>query len=174
MLKLTNAKRRAIAGVALLVYLSCIASYFFDLHVFGRFDKAVLALCTFLMVILTASLRRSMPMQRPTFFWTMFIAIAAVVLGIFGWVEWSSYLQAGTWDFGRLAFLAVPTTLLVFMAHRWRLLRKELLDGTFSDERYHADPQAYLMGSWRQLLLWMGVALSIVIRLVSLHVFLGV
>jgi hypothetical protein len=47
MLTLTNAKRRVIAGLALLIYLSCIANYFFDLHAFGRFDKAVLALATF-------------------------------------------------------------------------------------------------------------------------------
>jgi hypothetical protein len=174
MLTLTNAKRRVIAGLALLIYLSCIANYFLDLHVFGRFDKAALALCTLLVVALMTSLRRSMPMQRPTFSWPMFVAIAAVLLGICGWVEWRSYVQAGSWDFGRIAFLAVPTTLLVFMAHRWRLLRKELLDGTFSDERYHVDPGAYLMGSWRQQLLWMGVAISIVIGLVTLHVILGV
>jgi hypothetical protein len=37
------------------------------------------------------------------------------------------------------------------------------------------DPSlSYMMGSWRQQLLWMGVALSIVVGMVALHVVLGI
>jgi hypothetical protein len=54
--------------------------------------------------------------------------------------------------------MVIPGAMLVFLAHRWRLLRKELLDGTFSDERYHASPGTYMMGPVRQQVRWMSLA----------------
>ncbi len=74
---------------------------------------------------------------------------------------------------GRGAFLLIPATLVIFLGHRWRLLRKELLDGTFSEERYHADPGTYMMGPLRQLIVWMLSAVAIVVAVIFLYVALA-
>jgi hypothetical protein len=62
--ELTSRKIRVVAGLALLVYLSCVVNYFFDLHWFGRYDESVLTLATFGMVMLVTALRRHMPMLQ--------------------------------------------------------------------------------------------------------------
>jgi hypothetical protein len=47
--------------------------------------------------------------------------------------------------------------------------------GTIAPQLLRMDPSlSYMMGSWRQQLLWMGVALSIVVGMVALHVVLGI
>jgi hypothetical protein len=170
---LSSTTRRVIAGVALVGFLGCAANYYLGLHAFGRFDRLILALYTLFMAILVTALRHSMPAERPTFSWPAFAVFAVGVVGVCAWVACSDHAKSGSWDFGRLTFLVVPATLLVFMAYRWRLLRRELLDGTFSDERYHADPGAYLFGPWRQWLLWMALAVSLVIACTVFYVLLG-
>jgi hypothetical protein len=166
--RVSNKVRRAIAALVLLAFFTSAANHYFTLHLFGRFDRAVLGLCFVLMLIVVHFLRPETT-RRPTFSWLQFSLLAAVFIGAFGWIAWRDY-ESGTWDFGGGAFLLVPVTLLIFLAHRWRLLRKELSDGTFSDERYQASPGTYMMGPVRQQVLWMGVAFAAVVALISIHV----
>jgi hypothetical protein len=136
---------------------------------FGRFGKLALSLCFILMLIVAQFLRPDMPKQRPTFSWLQYFFIVAGITGVTAWVAWDRH-HSGRWDFGSAAFLLVPGTLLIFLAYRWRLLRKELLDGTFSEDRYASNPGAYMFGPIRQVALWMAVAFVSVIALVVIHV----
>ena len=169
---LSNTVRRALAALVLLAFLTCVANQFFVLHMFGRFDKLALTLCFILMLVVVHFLRPDMAKQRATFSWLQYFSIAAVITGVTAWVAWDRH-HSGRWDFGSAAFLAVPGTLLIFLAYRWRSLRRELLDGTFSQDRYAADPGAYMFGPMRQVILWMAVALVSVVALVVMHVLWG-
>jgi hypothetical protein len=44
-IRLNNKVRRVIAGLVLLVFLTCAANYYFEFHMLERFDKAALSLC---------------------------------------------------------------------------------------------------------------------------------
>jgi hypothetical protein len=169
---LTNTLRRVLAALALLVFLTSVANYQFALHVFGRFDKLALILGFVFMFVVVHFLKPDISKRRPTFSWARFSLIAGVVIGATAWVAWGDY-QSGRWDIGRGAFLLIPATLVIFLGHRWRLLRKELLDGTFSEERYHADPGTYMMGPLRQLIVWMLIAVAIVVAVIFLYVALA-
>ena len=171
-LRLSNKVRRSIAALVLLAFLTCAANQVFSLHLLGRLDKAALALCAILMFIVVQFLRPDMPRHRPSFSWAQFFFIAGSIIAVTAWVGWERY-HAGNWDFGSEAFLIVPGTLLVFLAYRWRLLRRQLLDGSFSQDRYDADPGAYMFGPSRQIALWMAVAVISVIALVVIHVLWG-
>jgi predicted membrane channel-forming protein YqfA (hemolysin III family) len=150
-----TAGKRAIAGVAFAVLLVCAANYYLEWHAFGRFDKSALVLSIAGVAGLVPVLSRSMPKRRPTFSWHMFAGIVAIVVGVCAWVGWRAYVKERSGGFESLEFLVLPATLVIFLARRWRLLRRELADGTFSDERYHANPGEYMMGPLRERILWL-------------------
>ena len=57
MIRLNNKVRRVIAGLVLLVFLTCAANYYFEFHMLGHFDKAALSLCLILLFFVTHFLR---------------------------------------------------------------------------------------------------------------------
>jgi hypothetical protein len=162
MIEWNDTTRRIIGGLATAALLACAANYYLELHVFGRFDKAALVLSTSLMAVLAHAISANMPQERPKFSWWSFAAITAVMVGISALVSLRAYLRPDSGGLESLSFLVLPATVLIFLGRRWHLLRKELEDGTFSDERYHANPGQYMMGPLRHQLLWLIAAVALI------------
>jgi len=161
----TNVPRQVVAGLIFVVLLACAANYYFELHVFGRFDKLALILSIAVGVALVHVFGPSMPRTRPTFSWASFLAVAAAVLGVSATIVWRNYHKPNSDGAGDLLFLVIPVTAVIFLAYRWRVLRRELSDNAFSDEEFHANPGQYMMGPLRQQLLWMLLAVALLIVL---------
>jgi len=93
----------------------------------------------------------------------MFAVAASIVISVVGFSEWSWYRSAGAWTSSSKAVLLVIGWLLIFLAYRFRKLTKEQSDGTFSEERYAADPSGYIVGSPREKMVAVVVGVVIVL-----------
>jgi hypothetical protein len=171
--ELGHQAQRAILIFALVALAACTANYYLEWHTFGRYDKAALVVSIAIAAMLAHVLRPPLPKRTPTFSWRLFALIAAVVLGIAIGTGWQKYFRPESWGLKTLAVFVLPATLVIFLAWRWSLLRKELSDGTFSLERYHAEPGTYLMGPFRQQLLWLIGAITLILAITIAQVILG-
>ena len=171
MIEPNDTTRRVIGGLWLAVFVGCAANYYLRLHVFGRFDKLALVLCIGSAFAVAYCIRPSVPKKRPTFSWLAFAATAGWIVGACGLIGGLGYLGGEFDGLESLAFLVLPATLVLFLAHRWRLLRRELSDGTFSDERYRADPGNYVMGPSGQRRLGILLVVALVLALSLMQTF---
>ena len=104
-------------------------------------------------------------MPAPSFSWAGFAIAALIVTAITAWVAWREYSSSGVVD---PIFPAIALWMVAFLAWRWRSLRKELALGTFSLERYRANPVRYFQGSILSLAIWIG---SMVVVTIVLAIF---
>jgi hypothetical protein len=171
--ELGHQAQRAILGLALVALVACTANFYLELHTFGQYDEAALVVSIIIVAVLAHLLRPRLPKRTPTFSWRLFALIAAAVPGIAIGTGWQKYFRPEAWSLKSLAMFVLPATLVIFLGRRWRLLRKELSEGTFSLERYYAKPGTYLMGPFRQQLLWLIGAITLILALTIAQVLLG-
>ena len=100
--------------------------------------------------------------SAPTFSWTAFGFAAFMITAIIAWVAWREYSSSGVVD---PIFPAIALWAIAFIGWRWRSLRKELALGTFSLERYRANPVRYFQGSFLSAVVWVGSLVVVVIAL---------
>jgi hypothetical protein len=74
------------------------------------------------------------------------LGIAAVVVG---WLDAYWRWRSGKWEATSLLVIPVFVWIGLVISYRWFQIMKEQDENTFSEERYQADPQAYLWGSQR-------------------------
>jgi hypothetical protein len=90
------------------------------------------------------------------------LGIAAVVVGsLETYLRWRS----GKWEATSLLVVPVFVWIGLVISYRWFQIMKEQDEGTFSEERYQADPQDYLWGSHR--LKRLTIIIAVVILLVG-------
>jgi hypothetical protein len=72
------------------------------------------------------------------------LGVAAAVVGsLEAYMRWRS----GKWEATSLLVIPVFVWIGLVVSYRWSQIMKEQAEGSFSEERYQADPQAYLWGS---------------------------
>jgi hypothetical protein len=100
----------------------------------------------------------------PRFSWVGFAIAATGMIGVCAWEAWGHYQKSGHLD---ALYPVLAVWGVAYMAHRWRSIRREQTQGTFSAERYKADPIGYFRGPIREAVLWVA---SLVLAMVVLAV----
>ena len=165
--------KRIVAGLFLAAFLLCVINYQLELHLFGRFDKPAVGVLMLVGLALVLFIRPSTP-RRPTFSWLSFAYVEVVMFGLVVLVGWRDYFEPTAWSLDSVAFLVIPSTISIVMARRWRLIRKELSAGTFSEERYRADSTSYILGPPRERRIWMFSSVAVVVILIFVQAVLAV
>jgi hypothetical protein len=99
----------------------------------------------------------------PRFTWLRFAKSLVTQCVIVGALEWYWFKSSGKWDSSNFVVVLVVAWLNIFLAYRWRLLRREQSIGIFSEEEYRADPSGYIFGSIKQRRLAIAVGVAIVV-----------
>ena len=104
------------------------------------------------------------PRAAPRFSWRHFAITAAGCIGILGLFEWYWYERDGAWTTPSKGVLLVLGWILCALGYRFHQLIREQSDGTFSEERYAADPVGYINGSRK--FQWVTIGVGVLIGLV--------
>jgi hypothetical protein len=92
------------------------------------------------------------PDHQSKFSWQGYAVVAAMILACVGGTEYYQYRKTGKFD---LAFSILMTVFfLTYSAQGWWRMRKQIRDGTFSNDAYNADPIGYMRGPLRRTVLF--------------------
>jgi uncharacterized membrane protein len=98
------------------------------------------------------------------FTWRRLVTVLVLTTVVVGLLEVYWHWRSGKWEATSLLVIPVFMWIGLVISYRWSQIMKEQAEGTFSEEKYRADPQAYLWGSQRlkRLTIIVGVVIALV------------